>query len=409
MLTSCRHTLCMTCTLLLQSNSQSAAAACPTCGVKFLPQHVKQLPPALSLSRERWRRIIEAKHRKLIVYARAKDGKRGSEELSHPGQKTQGDGVSVASPGTAVLEVADRQDCFLVEPETSSSGPGLLQGISDKAFFFSTKMRLLLALLEADVRAGRSCVVFSQWTSMLDLLEVALERADAARAHSVDALHSTPDEEDDEVVEVGIGVAGGNQETLIQSKQDGLPSVRSSSGTNAQSKLKAQTHRLYHYRRIDGTSGLEARQRIIKWFSEPGTAPKKYAADTASNRSADEVGPFMGSFGLSCFSEVKGYPSSPTEHSVHLAPPSQYRGKVPHLDPSRRNLGKILLLSLKTGNVGLNLVSATRCYLIDGWWNPQVETQAMRRIWRYGQVRLGILRTSLLMILNGSRSCNRRY
>lgn len=46
---------------------------------------------------------------------------------------------------------------------------------------------------------------------------------------------------------------------------------------------------------------------------------------------------------------------------------------------------RVLLLSLKAGNVGLNLVVATRVFLLDPWWNPAVEEQALARVHRLGQ------------------------
>lgn len=48
---------------------------------------------------------------------------------------------------------------------------------------------------------------------------------------------------------------------------------------------------------------------------------------------------------------------------------------------------KIFLLSLKAGNVGLNLTKADFVYLIDPWWNPAVETQAIDRTHRIGQTK----------------------
>eukprot|EP00958_Prasinococcus_capsulatus_P020557 scaffold2697_cov392-Prasinococcus_capsulatus_cf.AAC.7 len=45
----------------------------------------------------------------------------------------------------------------------------------------------------------------------------------------------------------------------------------------------------------------------------------------------------------------------------------------------------ILLISLKAGGVGLNLTCANHCYIMDPWWNPAVEEQAIMRIHRIGQ------------------------
>lgn len=43
------------------------------------------------------------------------------------------------------------------------------------------------------------------------------------------------------------------------------------------------------------------------------------------------------------------------------------------------------LISLKAGGVGLNLTAADRVILLDDWWNPAVEEQAMGRAHRIGQ------------------------
>lgn len=45
----------------------------------------------------------------------------------------------------------------------------------------------------------------------------------------------------------------------------------------------------------------------------------------------------------------------------------------------------ILLASLKASGAGINLTSASRVYLLEPWWNPAVEEQAMDRVHRIGQ------------------------
>ena len=46
-----------------------------------------------------------------------------------------------------------------------------------------------------------------------------------------------------------------------------------------------------------------------------------------------------------------------------------------------------MLASLKAAGVGINLTAASRVYLMDPWWNPAVEEQAMDRVHRLGQAR----------------------
>ena len=45
----------------------------------------------------------------------------------------------------------------------------------------------------------------------------------------------------------------------------------------------------------------------------------------------------------------------------------------------------IFLISLKAGGVGLNLTSADYVFIIDPWWNPAAENQAINRAHRIGQ------------------------
>jgi superfamily II DNA or RNA helicase len=47
----------------------------------------------------------------------------------------------------------------------------------------------------------------------------------------------------------------------------------------------------------------------------------------------------------------------------------------------------VMLMSLKAGGTGLNLTAADHVFLMDPWWNPQVEAQAADRAHRIGQER----------------------
>ena len=46
---------------------------------------------------------------------------------------------------------------------------------------------------------------------------------------------------------------------------------------------------------------------------------------------------------------------------------------------------RVFLISLKAGGTGLNLTEADYVYLVDPWWNPAVENQAIDRVYRIGQ------------------------
>jgi len=69
-----------------------------------------------------------------------------------------------------------------------------------------------------------------------------------------------------------------------------------------------------------------------------------------------------------------------------------------YLDGSTRNRAAVLtefkegtapvfLISLKAGGFGLNLTEADYCILLDPWWNPATEAQAVDRVHRIGQTK----------------------
>lgn len=48
---------------------------------------------------------------------------------------------------------------------------------------------------------------------------------------------------------------------------------------------------------------------------------------------------------------------------------------------------RVFLISLKAGGVGINLTAADYVFLVDPWWNPAVESQAIDRTHRIGQTK----------------------
>ncbi|KAK9862149.1 hypothetical protein WJX84_011079 [Apatococcus fuscideae] len=54
---------------------------------------------------------------------------------------------------------------------------------------------------------------------------------------------------------------------------------------------------------------------------------------------------------------------------------------------NHHNVGQVCLLSTTAGGAGLNLTGANHLVLYDAHWNPAMDTQAMARIWRDGQLK----------------------
>lgn len=61
------------------------------------------------------------------------------------------------------------------------------------------------------------------------------------------------------------------------------------------------------------------------------------------------------------------------------------RDRARRLEEFRSGDNPVFLISLKAGGVGLNLTEADYCFILDPWWNPAVEAQAVDRTHRIGQ------------------------
>jgi SNF2 family DNA or RNA helicase len=57
------------------------------------------------------------------------------------------------------------------------------------------------------------------------------------------------------------------------------------------------------------------------------------------------------------------------------------------LDFGKNDASQTFLISLKAGGVGLNLTAADYVFLLDPWWNPAAENQAIARAHRIGQTK----------------------
>ncbi len=69
---------------------------------------------------------------------------------------------------------------------------------------------------------------------------------------------------------------------------------------------------------------------------------------------------------------------------AYLDGQTQNRGEVVENFQQQKDL-QLFLISLKAGGVGLNLTEADYVFILDPWWNPAVEQQAIDRTHRIGQ------------------------
>ena len=71
--------------------------------------------------------------------------------------------------------------------------------------------------------------------------------------------------------------------------------------------------------------------------------------------------------------------------SAYLDGRTRRRAEV--VEGFRAGTDPVFLISLKAGGVGLTLTEADYCFVLDPWWNPAVEAQAVDRTHRIGQRR----------------------
>jgi SNF2 family DNA or RNA helicase len=70
---------------------------------------------------------------------------------------------------------------------------------------------------------------------------------------------------------------------------------------------------------------------------------------------------------------------------VYLDGSTRDRGRV--LESFRAGQAPVFLISLKAGGTGLTLTEADYVFVMDPWWNPAVEAQAVDRAHRIGQTK----------------------
>ncbi len=92
------------------------------------------------------------------------------------------------------------------------------------------------------------------------------------------------------------------------------------------------------------------------------------------------------------FSQFTGFLSKVRERLETEGTPYCYldgstRDRAAVIQRFKNGAAPVFLISLKAGGFGLNLTEADYCFLLDPWWNPATEAQAVDRAHRIGQTR----------------------
>lgn len=70
---------------------------------------------------------------------------------------------------------------------------------------------------------------------------------------------------------------------------------------------------------------------------------------------------------------------------VRIDGSQSFKKRADQVEKFQNGDAEVFLISLKAGGVGLNLTAASYIFLMDPWWNPAVENQAIDRAHRIGQ------------------------
>ncbi|KAK0561553.1 hypothetical protein OC861_005763 [Tilletia horrida] len=121
------------------------------------------------------------------------------------------------------------------------------------------------------------------------------------------------------------------------------------------------------YCRFDGSMSIERRNAVLEAFSRPNPAARKKPAS--------------------------GLLAQLEEAQARKQAIAASKGKLSHkLGKNAERDGlyqapRVMLLSIGSGALGLNLVQASQVFLMDPWWQSAIEAQAIDRVHRIGQNR----------------------
>ena len=159
-----------------------------------------------------------------------------------------------------------------------------------------------------------------------------------------------------------------------------------------------QTWRLRSLSKIHGSKSKMAIFRALSELRQIASVPEMISENVVRSSKADIVNCHLmtkvkeGHKIIVFFSYLKGIDilgDSLQKHHIEyltLTGKTEDRKEVVENFNTNPNI-KVLLMTLKTGGVGLNLTSADIVYIFEPWWNKAAENQAVDRLHRIGQTK----------------------
>ncbi len=165
-------------------------------------------------------------------------------------------------------------------------------------------------------------------------------------------------------------------EALRQNAIDILENSREQKGHNLQilTEITRLRQACCNVRLIEAGSPIESSK--LKVFAEV------ISELLGSNHKALVFSQFIGHLSI-----IREYLDKQKIHYQYLDGNTSAKQRKIRVDAFQAGEGKLFLISLKAGGLGLNLTAADYVLHMDPWWNPAIEDQASDRAYRIGQTR----------------------
>jgi SNF2 family DNA or RNA helicase len=140
---------------------------------------------------------------------------------------------------------------------------------------------------------------------------------------------------------------------------------------------------------------LKGLMQLRQIANHPLLADKEYAGDSGKHQSVFQLAETALNNGhkVLIFSQFVSQLQLVQDHFISKDIPFKYidgsksaKLRKKEVDEFQKNERiRLFLISIRAGGIGLNLTAADYVFIMDPWWNPAVENQAMDRTHRIGQ------------------------